>query len=117
MLHEPLSKGILSLRVPEGLLLDNVERCDACSALCDEKNEEKKEEIARKRSKKKERSMHTQDTRVEADMEFLAKSVCSFEADVELRGSSEVAMLEGLHHPVGKIELILRMCVYVSVGA
>ncbi len=50
-------------------------------------------------------------------MEFLAKCVCSFEADVELRGSSEVAMLEGLHHPVSKIELILRMCVYVSVGA
>ena len=46
-------------------------------------------------------------------MEFLAKCVCSFEADVELRGSSEVAMLEGLHHPVGKIELIL--CVYMSV--
>ena len=44
-------------------------------------------------------------------MEFLAKCVCSFEADVELRGSSEVTMLEGLHHPVGKIELILRMCI------
>ncbi len=56
-------------------------------------------------------AMHAQDTRVEADMEFLANCVCSFEADVELRGSSEVTMLEGLHHPVGKIELILRTCV------
>ncbi len=63
-----------------------------------------------KEAKRKNDACTSNNTRVEADMEFLAKSVCCFETDVELRGSSEVAMLEGLHHPICKIELILRMC-------
>ena len=67
----------------------------------DDKNEGKKA-ITRKKKQRNNDACTSNNTRVEAGMEFLAKSVCSFEADVER------------HHPVGKIELILRVCVYVS---